>query len=62
MTDDWDEVRSRRETIRESVDRGGPPPAVSATAGRGGLKPAGTPVTITGDPGAGKTMLYGALT
>ncbi|MFG2640656.1 hypothetical protein ACGFYP_06730 [Streptomyces sp. NPDC048370] len=61
MPDQWDEVRSLWERIRESVDDGSPPPAAAGAVSRGGPKLSGNPVSITGEAGTGKTVLCDAL-
>ncbi|MFF9011973.1 hypothetical protein ACF09C_03245 [Streptomyces sp. NPDC014870] len=61
MSDDWDQIRGLWESIREGVGDGRPPPAASAAVSRGGPKLSGNPVSITGEAGAGKTVLCGAL-
>ncbi|MDG4787342.1 hypothetical protein O7626_15615 [Micromonospora sp. WMMD1102] len=65
MSDLWDGLRSRWESIRHAVDAG--------TPGNGGVRQgvaiteatgpglATNPITITGIPGAGKTVFYEAL-
>ncbi|SEF16498.1 hypothetical protein [Jiangella alba] len=62
MSDLWDGIHARWESIRHAVDHGDDghrPPAAVARAGTLGV--ATNPIVICGPPGAGKTVLYGAL-
>jgi hypothetical protein len=60
MSDEWDELRSRWENIRQAVDDA-LLPSGSATLGRGRISLSTNPVAVTGEAGAGKTVLYDAL-
>jgi hypothetical protein len=60
MSGEWDDVRSRWESIRRAVDEadhaGG-----GTGLGRGRLGLSMNPVAVTGEAGSGKTVLYDAL-
>jgi Cdc6-like AAA superfamily ATPase len=61
MSYDWDAVRAGWESARHAADSGlGATGDAQLARGRFGL--ALRPVTITGSPGTGKTVLYDALT
>lgn len=62
MPDVWENTRSRWESVRHAVDGGGPGagPGVATLNGRLGLSV--NPIAVTGEAGAGKTVLYDALT
>ncbi|KUL37486.1 hypothetical protein ADL22_21235 [Streptomyces sp. NRRL F-4489] len=61
MSDVWDDVRSRWESVRHAVDGGGPGPGDDTAFRRAGPGLSVNPVAVTGEPGAGKTVLYDAL-
>jgi hypothetical protein len=61
MFADWDNVRSRWEMIRHAVDGRNRTSKTGAILGKGQVSLALNPVAITGEPGAGKTVLYDAL-
>ncbi|GHD42178.1 hypothetical protein [Streptomyces galbus] len=61
MSADWDNVRSRWESIRQAVDGAYPAPGDGSSLGKGRVGLAKNPVAITGEAGAGKTVLYNAL-
>ncbi|GAA0685526.1 hypothetical protein GCM10010193_44280 [Kitasatospora atroaurantiaca] len=62
MSDNWTSIRSRWESIRQAVDGTLPSPGMGAALGAGRLGLSVNPVAITGEPGAGKSVLYDALT
>lgn len=62
MSDNWDSIRSRWESIRQAVDGADLAPGGGAAVGRGRLGLSVNPIAVTGEPGAGKTVLYDALT
>jgi hypothetical protein len=61
MFADWDKVRSRWEMIRHAVDGRYQVSSTRSVFGRGKVSLAMNPVAVTGEPGAGKTVLYDAL-
>ncbi|WP_405743757.1 hypothetical protein OG422_18455 [Streptomyces sp. NBC_01525] len=61
MSDIWDNVRSQWESIRHAVEGDSPRTGAGAAFSRGGIGLSVNPVAITGEPGAGKTVLYDAL-
>ncbi|MFH8363139.1 hypothetical protein ACH4FV_26610 [Streptomyces anulatus] len=62
MPDVWENTRSRWESVRHAVDGGGPGAGAAATALHGRLGLSVNPIAVTGEAGAGKTVLYDALT
>ncbi|MEV7659142.1 hypothetical protein AB0O39_33880 [Streptomyces anulatus] len=62
MPDVWENTRSRWESVRHAVDGGGPGAGTAATALSGRLGLSVNPIAVTGEAGAGKTVLYDALT
>ncbi|MFJ4708681.1 hypothetical protein ACIP6I_28050 [Streptomyces anulatus] len=62
MPDVWENTRSRWESVRHAVDGGGPGAGAAATALPGRLGLSVNPIAVTGEAGAGKTVLYDALT
>ncbi|BCK66499.1 hypothetical protein Srufu_004520 [Streptomyces libani subsp. rufus] len=61
MSCDWDNIRSRWESIRQAVDGAYLAPSNGSAFGKGRFGLAVNPVAITGEAGAGKTVLYDAL-
>lgn len=62
MPDVWENTRSRWESVRHAVDGGGPGAAVGAATLHGRLGLSVNPIAVTGEAGAGKSVLYDALT
>lgn len=62
MPDVWENTRSRWESVRHAVDGGGPGSGAAAAALHGRLGLSVNPIAVTGEAGAGKTVLYDALT
>ncbi|PCG87258.1 hypothetical protein CIB93_03610 [Streptomyces sp. WZ.A104] len=62
MPDVWENTRSRWESVRHAVEGGGPAPGPEAATLHGRIGLSVNPVAITGEAGAGKTVLYDALT
>ncbi|MEE6267659.1 hypothetical protein V2E29_18690 [Streptomyces diastatochromogenes] len=62
MSGDWDNIRSRWESVRQAVDSSYPAPRNGSAFGKGRFGLAVNPVAITGEAGAGKSVLYDALT
>lgn len=60
MSDEWDSLRSRWENTRQAVDDA-LLPSGGAALGRGRISLSMNPVAVTGEAGAGKTVLYDAL-
>ncbi|MFJ5044413.1 hypothetical protein [Streptomyces sp. NPDC088719] len=62
MPDVWENTRSRWESVRHAVDGGGPGAGAAAAALHGRLGLSVNPIAVTGEAGAGKSVLYDALT
>ncbi|MEV7909858.1 MULTISPECIES: hypothetical protein [Streptomyces] len=62
MPDVWENTRSRWESVRHAVDGGGPGPGPGVATLNGRLGLSVNPIAVTGEAGAGKTVLYDALT
>ncbi|MGP3953905.1 hypothetical protein [Streptomyces sp. 7N604] len=61
MSDIWDEVRAGWEAAVRAAEGTGHPQNEEYGAGRAGLGLARRPIAFTGEPGAGKTVLFDAL-
>ncbi|QZL08694.1 hypothetical protein K2224_37200 (plasmid) [Streptomyces sp. BHT-5-2] len=61
MSGDWDNIRSRWESVRQAVDGAYLEPVKGSAFGKGRIGLAVNPIAITGEAGAGKTVLYDAL-
>ncbi|MBT2896475.1 hypothetical protein [Streptomyces sp. McG3] len=62
MPDVWENTRSRWESVRHAVDGGGPVAGAAAATLHGRLGLSVNPIAVTGEAGAGKSVLYDALT
>jgi hypothetical protein len=61
MSSDWDKARFRWESVRQAVDGAYVAPVGGSVLGTRRLGLSVNPVAITGEQGAGKTVLYAAL-